>query len=169
VKKNLILCFFSIFLSFILIEVFLKILGTYSNLTQNKLIHADTIYERPKNSYQKHKHPDVNYIITNYYDDNGVKNNTGILTSKKKNIIGVFGDSFTENVAVDPKFDFVSILNKNISGYTLVNYGVGGYEIDQVFLRYLKYKNHDHKYIFYLFYREKIWILKSTFLRSASK
>ena len=151
-KKNLILCFFSIFLTFTLIEVFLKILGTYSNLTQNKLIHADTIYERPKNSYQKHKHPDVNYIITNYYDDDGVKNNTGILTSKKKNIIGVFGDSFTENVAVDPKFDFVSILNKNISGYTLVNYGVGGYEIDQVFLRYLKYKDHDHKYIFYLFF-----------------
>lgn len=151
-QKNLILFIFSILLSIILIEVLLSGFGTYSNLTQNKLVPADTIYERPKNSYQKHRHPDVNYIITNYYDDDGVKNNTVIPTSKKKNIIGVFGDSFTENVAVDPNFDFVNIINKNLDGYTLVNYGIGGYAIDQVFLRYLKYKNHKHKYIFYLFF-----------------
>ena len=61
----------------------------------------------------------------------------------------MFGDSFTENIGVDKKFEYSNILNKNIENYNIVNYGVGGYSADQVFIRYLKYKHHDIKYIFY--------------------
>ena len=43
-----------------------------------------------------------------------LKNNTSVTTSKKKNIIAFFGDSFTENVAVDPIFEFSNILKKKI-------------------------------------------------------
>ena len=62
----------------------------------------------------------------------------------------MFGDSFTENIGVDKKFKYSNFLNQNIENYNIVNYGVGGYSADQVFIRYLKYKHHDIKYIFYL-------------------
>lgn len=65
-----------------IIEFSLRAFGMYSNLADTKLVASDAIYERPKNSYQKH--PDVNYVVTNYYDFDGVKNNTSLTTSKKK-------------------------------------------------------------------------------------
>jgi hypothetical protein len=34
----------------------------------------------------------------------------------------------------------------------MVNYGIGGYAIDSIFLRYNKFKDHDIKYIFYLYF-----------------
>ena len=38
-----------------------------------------------------------------------------------------------------------NILNKVTTGYEVVNYGVGGYALDQSFIRYLKYqKNSFH-------------------------
>ena len=150
--RNVILFFTSIFFSLVIIEFSLRAFGMYSNLVNTKLVASDAIYERPKNSYQKQKHPDVNYVVTNYYDFDGVKNNTSLTTSKKKNIIAFFGDSFTENVAVDPIFEFSNMLKKNIKNYEIVNYGIGGYEIDSIFLRYNKFKDHDIKYIFYLYF-----------------
>lgn len=150
--RNVILFFTSIFFSLVIIEFSLRAFGIYSNLANTKLVASDAIYERPKNSYQKQKHPDVNYVVTNYYDFDGVKNNTSLTTSKKKNIIAFFGDSFTENVAVDPIFEFSNILKKKIKNYEIVNYGIGGYEIDSIFLRYNKFKDHDIKYIFYLYF-----------------
>jgi len=150
--RNVILFFTSIFFSLVIIEFSLRAFGIYSNLANTKLVASDSIYERPKNSYQKQKHPDVNYVITNYYDFDGVKNNTSKTTSKKKKIIAFFGDSFTENVAVDPIFEFSNILKKKIKNYEIVNYGIGGYEIDSIFLRYNKFKDHDIKYIFYLYF-----------------
>jgi len=150
--RNVILFFTSIFFSLVIIEFSLRAFGIYSNLANTKLVASDSIYERPKNSYQKQKHPDVNYVITNYYDFDGVKNNKYKKKSKKKKIIAFFGDSFTENVAVDPIFEFSNILKKKIKNYEIVNYGIGGYEIDSIFLRYNKFKDHDIKYIFYLYF-----------------
>lgn len=150
-KKNFTLFIFSIFFSIFIIEIFLKVTGLYSDLSNAVLEPSDSIYEKPKNAIQKHKHPDVDYVITNYFDFDGVKNFKKITTSKKKNIIGIFGDSFTENYAIDFKFEFSNILNTNIIDYEIVNYGVGGYQAEQVFLRYIKYKNHDLKYVFYFF------------------
>ena len=150
--RNVILFFTSIFFSLVIIEFSLRAFGMYSNLANTKLVASDAIYERPKNSYQKQKHPDVNYVVTNYYDFDGVKNNTSLTTSKKKNIIAFFGDSFTENAAVDPIFEFSNMLKKKIKNYEIVNYGIGGYEIDSIFLRYNKFKDHDIKYIFYLYF-----------------
>jgi hypothetical protein len=150
-KKNLILILSSVILSILIIEIFLRTVGLYSDLTNINLEPSSSIYEKPKNSSQKHKHPDLDYINTNYFDSDGVKNQTQIATSQKKNIIGFFGDSFIENYAVNPNFEFSNILNLQLANYEAVNYGVGGYNTEQAFLRYLKYKNHDLKYVFYLF------------------
>lgn len=150
-KKNLVLISFSIFFSILIIEIFLRVIGLYSDLAKITLEPSSSIYEKPKDTFQKHKHPDLRYIISNYFDLDGVKNNTDTMTSNKKNIIGIFGDSMVENYLVDPEFDFSNILNSSIINHQVVNYGVGGYQAEQVFLRYLKYKDHDLKYVFYFF------------------
>ena len=149
-KKNLLLLFSSILFVIFLLEVFLVFFGKYQNLTKNNLSPSKAIYERAHSSKHNYKHPDLNYIIQNYYDFDGVKNFDNKITSKKKNIIAFFGDSFTENVGVDKNFEYSNILNQKLENYNIVNYGVGGYSADQVFIRFLKYKHHDIKYIFYL-------------------
>ena len=150
-KKNISLILFSFIFTLFLLEVILSLSGKYKNLTDIKLTPSDAIYERPHSSLQKHKHPDLDYILTNYFDEDGVKNYEEIPTSKKKNIIAIFGDSFTENIAIEKNFEYTHVINNYINDYKVVNYGVGGYSADQVFLRYLKYKNHDIKHVFYLF------------------
>lgn len=150
--RNLGLATASFFLSILLIEIILKINGKYNYLTKNELISSDSVYERPFNSKQKHKHPDLNYLIENYFDKDGVKNFSKIETQQKKNLIGIFGDSHVENIAIDRIFEYSTLLNENIDGYQVINYGIGGYSAELVFLRYLKYQNkHDLKYVFYMF------------------
>jgi hypothetical protein len=151
--KNLGLVIASLLLSILLIEIILKIQNKYNYLTKNELIASDSVYERPFNSKQKHKHPDLNYIIQNYFDMDGVKNFSKIETSQKKNLIGMFGDSFIENIAVDRIFEYSTLLNENINNYQVINYGIGGYSAELAFLRYLKYQDkHDLKYVFYMFF-----------------
>ncbi len=148
-KKNLILMFSSILLILLLLEFYLKFFGEYQNLTNHNLRPSEAIFERAHSSNHNYKHPDLNYVIQNNYDADGVKNFEKINTSEKNQIIAMFGDSFTENIGVDRQFEYSNILNQNIENFNVVNYGVGGYSADQVFIRYLKYKHHDIKYIFY--------------------
>jgi len=150
IKKNIFLLILSILFSLFLVEVFLLFSGKYKNLTKNNLKPSLAIYERANSSIQKHKHPDLDYTITNFFDADGVKNFDKKNTSDKKNIIGIFGDSFVENIAVDKKFEYSNLLNELMINNTVVNYGTGGYSADQVFIRYLKYKDHDIKHVFFL-------------------
>ena len=162
--KNIFLLFFSILFSLLVMELFLFIFGKYDNLVINNLEPSPAIYERAHTSIQRHKHPDLNYVIINKFDSDGVKNFGDIITSDKKNIIGIFGDSMVENIAVDNKFEFSTLLDQTLKNYKVVNYGTGGYSADQIFIRYLKYKNHDLKHVFYLFtHGDKIFQTKSTF------
>ncbi len=149
-KKNLFLLFFSILIPFVILEIALIFFGKFQNLTNQNLIPSEALYERSVSSVHYYKHPDLDYIIQNNYDRDGVKNNKTESTSEKKNIIAFFGDSMTENVGVNTKFEFSNVLNNFVSNYNIVNYGIGGYSADQVFIRFLKYKHHDIKYIFYL-------------------
>ena len=123
-KKNITLLIFSLFFSFFLIEIILIYQGTYVSLTKNKLVPSAALYERPISSFQKTKHPDLNYLNSNYFDENGVKNYSNIPTNEKKNIIGFFGDSFTENININKEFEFSNILNKITTDHDIVNYAV---------------------------------------------
>ena len=108
-----------------------------------------SVYERPNNFTQKQPHPDLDLIVENYFDQEGVKNYNQILTSNKKNIIAFFGDSYTENISIVKEFEFSNILNSKIKNFQIVNYGVGGYNLEQSLIRYLKYKSHDIKYVIF--------------------
>ena len=80
-KKNIVLLIFSLFFSLFLIEIILIFKGTYVSLTKNKLVPSAALYERPSSSFQKVKHPDLNYLTSNYFDENGVKNYSNIPTN----------------------------------------------------------------------------------------
>lgn len=149
--KKFFLLSFSLIISFCLIEIFLIFFGRYQNLTKNNLIPSPAIYERSFSSKQFYKHPDLNFKIENIFDADGVKNYEHTPTSLKKNIISFFGDSMTENIAITKNFEFTKVLQKLNDDYNFINYGIGGYASDQVFIRFLKYQNHDFKHVFYLF------------------
>ena len=82
--KNLSIVFISFFFSILIIEIFLRTVGLYSDLANTILEPSISIYEKPKDSIQKRKHPDIYYINNNYFDLDGVKNNKKLTTSKKK-------------------------------------------------------------------------------------
>ena len=149
-NKNLLLFISSFIFILILIEVVLIISGTYSQLTKTNLKPAISIFERPQNVSLEFKHPDLNTKHLFYYDQNGIKNSSKTPTINKKNIIGFFGDSFTENVGVQEKFDLVNILDGSTKKYNFVNYGIEGFSLDQAFLRYYKYKNHNIDTVIYI-------------------
>ena len=149
-SKNLLLFLSTTIFILILLELTLIIIGNYSKLTKTNLKPAISVFERPQDEILEFKHPDLNTKHYFYYDQNGVKNTNKVTTSNKKNIIGFFGDSFTENVGVQEKFDLVNILDKSVKKYNFVNYGIEGFSLDQAFLRYYKYKNHNIDTVIYI-------------------
>ena len=148
--KNLLLLISTIVFILILLEITLIISGIYSKLTKINLKPAISVFERPNDITLEFKHPDLNTRHYFYYDQNGVKNTSKITTNKKQNIIGFFGDSFTENVGVAKEYDLVNILDKSVEKYNFVNYGIEGFSLDQAFLRYYKYKNHNIDTVIYI-------------------
>ena len=150
-KSNLIIIIFSTLIGLLIFEFILKLYGRYNHLSEQKLVLSDAIYEKPKSSVLKNEHPDLNIIVLNKYDSEGIRNHDEIETKNKKNIVGVFGDSHVENINIKDEFQFTTLLDKHFKDQNFVNYGVGGYSIDQIFIRYLTFSNHDIKKVYYIF------------------
>ena len=141
----------SIIVGLMISELFLNYYGKYNNLSKQELILSDAIYEKPKSSTLKNEHPDLGIIIKNKYDNNGIRNHNYINTEDKKNIVGIFGDSHVENINIRHDLQFTTLLDNFFENKNFVNYGVGGYSIDQIFIRYLSFKEHDIKHVYYIF------------------
>ena len=141
----------STIIGLIIFEVLLEISGKYNSLSNQELVLSNAIYEKPKLSTLKNEHPDLKKIILNKYDGQGIRNHDKIETKNKKNIIGIFGDSHVENINIKNDFQFTTLLDRYFKDENFVNYGVGGYSIDQIFIRYLNYSNHDIKKVYYIF------------------
>ena len=142
---------FSTILGLIIFEFFLNIYGKYSNLSKNELVISSSLYEKPKSSTLINKHPDLDILIKNKFDEDGVRNHDKIRTKNKKNIIAFFGDSHTENINISDEFQFITLLDKYFDKKNFVNYGVGGYSLDQIFIRYLNFQKHDIDHVYYVF------------------
>lgn len=70
---------------------------------------------------------------------NGVTLNDGGVLQGNLTMIQIYGDSYTFGEEVSDKETFPAQLEK-IRGSTVLNFGVGGYGIDQMYLRYLQTK-----------------------------
>ena len=154
VFKIIIINIFIIFLVSFFFEIILRIDGRYSKNVNRILVASNAIFEPMSNSKIEISHPDGGQNVPNNYDESGVNNfNFQEDTKNKKNIIGLFGDSFTENIAIHNQFRIETVLNNKLfnNNFNYVNYGVNGYGLDQIFIRYLKYKTHDIKKVVYIF------------------
>lgn len=154
VFKIIIINILIIFCVSFFLEMILRIDGRYSKNVNRILVASNAIFEPMANSKIEISHPDGAPSVPNNYDESGVNNfNFQEDTKNKKKIIGLFGDSFTENLAVYNQFKIETVLNNKLfnNNFNYVNYGVNGYGLDQIFIRYLKYKTHDIKKVVYIF------------------
>ncbi|MGI9286195.1 MAG: hypothetical protein ACR2P1_12475 [Pseudomonadales bacterium] len=138
-------------------EIYLRFDGRYADLVNENLIRSRAIWDRPANATQYRKHPDLDFDVEIIFNDFNIRNHQGVslqdVQEYKGKLIGVFGDSMTENRRVDDRYTFTSLLNEALpSDHLVLNFGVDGYGVDQSYLKYLDFKAHkkiDH--VFYVF------------------
>jgi hypothetical protein len=152
ILKNSLLTLIAMALSLLVAETALRIEGRYNDLVKQALVPSPAIWEPAANQIEFRPHPDLNVPIEIRFDKDGIRNHAKSSTREKRNIIGFFGDSFVENRRVEDRFSFTSILDvAGRPGARIVNYGVDGYGLDQSYLRYKKYENHDIHDVVYVF------------------
>jgi hypothetical protein len=148
--KNILLLILSLAFSLFICEMILFMNGRYNDPV-NTTYSSDIIWERPAATSEYEVHPDLHFPVPVKFDHSGVRNDGPIETEEKKNIYAFFGDSFTENRRILSELTFTEILGRLIPDVAVVNYGVGGYGLDQSYLRYEKFSHHDIKRVFYVF------------------
>jgi hypothetical protein len=141
----------AIFVALMGLEFVLALSGAYQELVEQDLKSSPAIWERPKSKVEFHRHPDLKIPIRINYDRDGVRNHDQVSTSEKRMIVGIFGDSFTENRRVDDRFTFTRLLDE-ISGDAakFVNFGVDAYGVEQSYLRYKKYADLELSTVVYV-------------------
>lgn len=138
-------------------EVFLRIDGRYADLVSENLVRSRAIWDRPANDTQYRKHPDLDYDVEIVFNDFSIRNHHGVTVTDVEafqgNLIGVFGDSMTENRRIDDEFTFTSILNEFLNpDFMVLNFGVDGYGVDQAYLKYLDFEGRSElSHVFYIF------------------
>tara|TARA_S200000501_G_scaffold378830_1_gene444030 strand:- start:5582 stop:6853 length:1272 start_codon:yes stop_codon:yes gene_type:complete len=149
---SLIVIFISIFISLLFIETYLYFDGRYESQINQKFLPANTINKRYPNIIEYEKHPDLNIYMPHIYDSYGIKNHSKLELSEIEQVIGFFGDSFTENRRISDEFSFTNYLNDFLKSQNIVNFGVDGFGMDQSFQNYLNfYKKFKFKKIIYVF------------------
>jgi hypothetical protein len=148
--KNSLLLILSLAFSLFICETILFMNGRYDEAV-NTTYSNDTIWEKPAATTEYEMHPDLNFPVPVKFDHSGVRNDGPMETEEKKNIYAFFGDSFTENRRILSELTFTEILGRLIPHVAVVNYGVGGYGLDQSYLRYEKFSHQDIKRVFYVF------------------
>ena len=152
--------FLAIFLALgsIAAEIFLRFDGRYSDLTKENLTNSRAIWDRPSNVTQYQKHPDLDYEVKIVFNDFQVRNHHGISVEDagdyQGKLVGVFGDSFTENRRINDEFTFTTLLDEILKpDHMVLNFGVDGYGLDQSYLKYLAFRERSRlDHVFYVFF-----------------
>jgi hypothetical protein len=144
----------SVLVSLAFAEGILAALGKYDDLVNHKLVPSDALWEPLADAIDVFDHPDITAKIDNRFDSDGVRNSDAVTTSGRTNIIGFFGDSYTQNRRVREDWTFTKILQNEIAArdWSIVNFGVAGYGLDQSYIRYEKYAKFDLKHVFFVFF-----------------
>jgi len=163
ILQNLAFALVAIILTLAVAEVALRMEGRYHDLASQDLVSSPAIWDRPANRVEFGRHPDLKVPVEIRFDQDGVRNHSELSTREKRNIVGFFGDSFVENRGIEDRFSFTSILDAVAQpDARVVNYGVEGYGLDQEYLRYKKYENHDIHNVVYVFCENDLRGLQET-------
>jgi len=148
----------SIAVSVLGLELYLRMSGRYHNQVTNRNVASkEAIWDRLPNTTEYREHPDLGYDIPIITNDFQARSHTGENSQTIKDfdgeVIGFFGDSFTENRAVEDVFTFTSILQSMVDSREtrILNFGVDGYGMDQSFIKYRNFDYRNLDYVFYVF------------------
>ena len=139
--KNALLVTFSLCFSLTVAEIYLMIDGRYQDQVnlQIKEVNTNKIWSREINSQDTRKHPDLNYDIDIIFDEIGARKSS-YDWKEKAPLVGVFGDSFTENRRIENEYTFTEILNSVSDTNHFINFGVDGYGLEQSFQHWIDKK-----------------------------
>ncbi|MFW8601257.1 hypothetical protein ACOHYD_07230 [Desulfobacterota bacterium M19] len=148
--KKIIINFFvlmiALFLTLLIVEGALRIFfPQYMYAASSKFITSPyRIFKRIPNTSGIVVHPDTGkkqlFIINEVGQHQHRHRNLALLNDANFIKIGIFGDSFTENMRIESQYSFVEILdyllNCNKKRFEVYNFGVEGYGTDQSFIYY---------------------------------
>ena len=135
----------SIVISLVSVEVALRILAPerYQGARMLTSVPDNTkMWAPPTDTIQYFRHPDTGDRITLLRNNLGLRMNYNVSGSTLKTTTNVafFGASFTENIRLTSEHTFPEVLKHLLSvsdrKFEVLNFGVGGYGLDQSYLRY---------------------------------
>ena len=146
---NFCLLLLSCAVGFLLCEVFLRIFHPkYRDLAEAQFqSDAMRIFARKPNGRKPFHHPDTRLSHSLYHNNFGLRQHRDFresdLAAAAANI-GVFGDSFTENIKMAAPYSFTEPLDYllNLAGedrFNVLNFGVAGYGTGQSFMHYTSF------------------------------
>lgn len=157
---NLLVSIISIIVSLLIIEILLRIIRPeYKYAAESRLIDNQTrIWGNPQNSRYYADHPDLekkHLVINNLF---GFRQHREFGLDKQENTIriGVFGDSYAENIRIPAQYSFTEpleyLLNKSGKKFEVLNFGTDGYGTGQVYLQYLQEgRKFNLDYVIYIY------------------
>lgn len=156
---RLILVFLSLLVSFLVIELSLRIFfPEYQYAAESKFeLNSLRVYSRRANVRSERQHPDSGIAHRVIYNNLALRQHRNFTENDLESAvnIGFFGDSFTENLRLPVPYSFTEVLdyllNINNKRFNVLNFGVDGYGIDQSYLYYRDSEiSHHLDYVFYV-------------------
>lgn len=164
--KNLCLLLVSCAIGLSLCEVSLRLFyPRYRNLAEAQFRNdALRLYARTPNGRGSFAHPDTHFTHSLHHNNFGLRQHRDFREADLAAAvnIGVFGDSFTENVFVAAPYSFTEPLDYllNLQGddqFNVLNFGVAGYGTGQSFLRYEDFHpRRDLDHVLYVYHRNDL-------------
>ena len=160
VAINLSLLLTALLIGIVACEIFLRLFyPKYEGVAEAKYTPNEMqIWANQPNSRDQRRHPDTGLYHLLYRNNLGLRQHRDFSETDIESAInvGVFGDSFTENVRMASQYSFNEPLDYllNLSGerFNVLNLGVDGYGTGQSFLQYENFRYAaDLDYVFYLF------------------
>ena len=116
------------------------------------------IWARSPNDRAEHPHPDTGSMHALHHNNLGLRQHRNFSTADLAAAInvGVFGDSFVENVRMDAPYSLTEpldyLLNQSGGRFNVLNFGVDGYGPGQSLLHYEHFRYaEDLAYVFYVY------------------
>ena len=162
---NLCLLLVSCLVSISLCEVSLRLFyPKYRHLAEAQFSRdATRIWARRANNRDWSSHPDTSVPHAYHHNNHALRQHRDFSETDLAfaTNIGVFGDSFVENVGMDAPYSFTEpldyLLNQGRKRFNVLNFGVAGYGTDQSFLHYEHFPYAEKlDYVFYVYYGDDL-------------
>ena len=172
---NLGVVFASCLVGLFLCEVSLRLFyPKYRELADAQFFHdAQRIWARTPHQRSYRHHPDAGSPHPFYHNNLALRQHRNFSTADLASAtnVGVFGDSFVENIYLPAPYSFTEpldfLLNQSGKRFNVLNFGVQAYGPGQSFLHYEYFRYADNlDHVFYVYCDNDLWDLYATKLFS---